>query len=30
MDLILFPFERVVEINAHILNREPGMKGALI
>jgi death-on-curing protein len=29
MDLILFPFERVVEINAHILSREPGMKGSI-
>lgn len=29
MNLILFPFERVVEINAHILSREPGMKGSI-
>lgn len=29
MELILFPFERVVEINAHILSREPGMKGSI-
>lgn len=29
MDLILFPFERVVEINAHILSREPGMRGSI-
>jgi len=29
MDLMLFPFERVVEINAHILSREPGMRGSI-
>lgn len=29
MDVILFPFERVVEINAHILSREQGMKGSI-
>ena len=29
MDAILFPFERVVEINAHILANEPGMKGSV-
>lgn len=27
MDLIKFPFERVVEINTFILENEPGMKG---
>ena len=27
MELIFFPFERVVEINAQILTTEPGMKG---
>ncbi|WP_024459890.1 type II toxin-antitoxin system death-on-curing family toxin [Marinimicrobium sp. LS-A18] len=29
MDLIKFPFERVVEINTFILEHEPGMKGAV-
>lgn len=29
MDVICFPFERVVEINAFILETEPGMKGAV-
>ncbi len=29
MDIICFPFERVVEINALILSTEPGMKGAI-
>ncbi|WP_020209156.1 type II toxin-antitoxin system death-on-curing family toxin [Gilvimarinus chinensis] len=29
MDIICFPFERVVEINAFILETEPGMKGAV-
>lgn len=28
MDLIFFPFERVIEINVFILEHEPGMKGA--
>lgn len=28
MDIICFPFERVIEINAFILKTEPGMKGA--
>ena len=28
MELIFFPFERVIEINAYILENEPGMKGA--
>lgn len=28
MDLIFFPFERVIEINAFILEHEPGMKGS--
>ncbi|MDZ4385706.1 MAG: type II toxin-antitoxin system death-on-curing family toxin [Moraxellaceae bacterium] len=28
MELILFPFERVIEINAFILEHEPGMKGS--
>lgn len=27
MKVMLLPFERVMEINAHILLREPGMKG---
>lgn len=27
MELIFFPFERVIEINAYILENEPGMKG---
>ncbi|GLS83134.1 type II toxin-antitoxin system death-on-curing family toxin [Paraferrimonas haliotis] len=27
MELIFFPFERVVEINTYILEHEPGMKG---
>ena len=27
MELIFFPFERVVEINAYILSTEKGMKG---
>ena len=29
MEIILFPFERVVEINAFILETEPGMKGSI-
>lgn len=29
MDIICFPFERVVEINALIHSTEPGMKGAV-
>ncbi|WP_119773819.1 type II toxin-antitoxin system death-on-curing family toxin [Vibrio cholerae] len=29
MDIIRFPFERVIEINAFILKTEPGMKGAV-
>ncbi len=29
MELIFFPFERVIEINAYILENEPGMKGAM-
>ncbi len=29
MDIICFPFERVVEINTFILEREPGMKGVI-
>ena len=29
MELILFPFERVVQINAFILENEPGMKGSI-
>jgi death-on-curing protein len=29
MNLIHFPFERVVEINAFILETEPGMKGSV-
>lgn len=29
MDIICFPFERVVEINAMILSTEPGMKGSV-
>lgn len=28
MSLIRFPFERVIEINAQILETEPGMKGS--
>ncbi len=28
MDIIYFPFERVIEINAFILSTEKGMKGA--
>lgn len=28
MDLIFFPFERVIEINSHILSTEKGMQGA--
>jgi death on curing protein len=28
MDIICFPFERVIEINAFILSTEKGMKGA--
>ena len=28
MELIFFPFERVIEINAFILSTEPGMKGS--
>lgn len=27
MDIIRFPFERVVEVNAFILENEPGLKG---
>ncbi|MEF1217667.1 type II toxin-antitoxin system death-on-curing family toxin, partial [Photobacterium damselae] len=27
MDIICFPFERVIEINTFILESEPGMKG---
>ncbi len=29
MELIQFPFERVIEINAFILEQEPGMKGSV-
>ncbi|EHE0026435.1 type II toxin-antitoxin system death-on-curing family toxin [Vibrio cholerae] len=29
MDIICFPFERVIEINAFILKTEPGMKGSV-
>ncbi|HDZ9467576.1 type II toxin-antitoxin system death-on-curing family toxin [Vibrio cholerae] len=29
MDIICFPFVRVIEINAFILKTEPGMKGAV-
>jgi len=29
MNIICFPFERVIEINALILESEPGMKGAV-
>ncbi|EGR0892319.1 type II toxin-antitoxin system death-on-curing family toxin [Vibrio cholerae] len=29
MDIICFPFERVIEINAFILKTEPGMKGVV-
>ncbi|EJL6600766.1 type II toxin-antitoxin system death-on-curing family toxin [Vibrio cholerae] len=29
MDIICFPVERVIEINAFILKTEPGMKGAV-
>lgn len=29
MNIICFPFERVVEINVFILEREPGMKGRI-
>lgn len=29
MDIICFPFERVIEINAFILTTEPGMKGSV-
>ena len=29
MDIICFPFERVIEINALILESEPGMKGSV-
>ncbi|EOW9111086.1 type II toxin-antitoxin system death-on-curing family toxin [Vibrio cholerae] len=29
MDIICFPFERVIEINAFILKTEQGMKGAV-
>lgn len=29
MELIRFPFERVIEINTQILTTEPGMKGAV-
>ncbi len=27
MDIICLPFERVIEINTHILSTEKGMKG---
>jgi len=29
MELIFFPFERVIEINTHILTTEPGMRGRI-
>jgi death-on-curing protein len=29
MNIMLLPFERVVDINAHILSRESGMKGSI-
>nr|AKN37091.1 doc protein [Vibrio cyclitrophicus]AKN38200.1 doc protein [Vibrio splendidus] len=29
MDIICFPFERVIEINAFILDNEPGMNGVV-
>jgi len=29
MELIFFPFERVVEINTQILTTEPGMRGRI-
>ncbi|WP_257283741.1 type II toxin-antitoxin system death-on-curing family toxin [Endozoicomonas sp. SESOKO1] len=29
MNIICFPFERVIEINAFILSTEPGMKGTV-
>ncbi len=29
MDIICFPFERVIEINTFILDTEPGMNGAV-
>ncbi len=29
MDIICFPFERVIQINTFILTTEPGMKGAI-
>ena len=29
MDIICFPYERVIEINALILKTEPGMKGSV-
>lgn len=29
MDILCFPFERVIEINAFILENEPGMKGSV-
>lgn len=29
MELIFFPFERVIEINTQILTTEPGMKGTV-
>ncbi|MDV5096539.1 type II toxin-antitoxin system death-on-curing family toxin [Pseudomonas sp. LSJ-87] len=29
MELIFFPFERVIEINTQILTTEPGMKGVV-
>lgn len=29
MDIICFPFERVIEINTFILESEPGMKGTI-
>ncbi|WP_434929949.1 type II toxin-antitoxin system death-on-curing family toxin [Shewanella sp. HL-SH4] len=29
MDIICFPYERVVEINTYILETEPGMKGSI-
>ena len=29
MNIICFPFERVIEINTFILSTEPGMKGTV-
>ena len=29
MNIICFPFERVIEINSFILENEPGMKGRI-